>query len=316
MNEFQLALQAHDLELRRGDIRVLQLNIGRKCNQTCSHCHVNAGPARTEMMTRETMQKILAWLAKTEIPIVDITGGAPELNPHFRWLVESIKAQSRHVMDRCNLTILFEPNQEGLAEFLATHSVEIVASLPCYDFENVDAQRGTGVFEKSIRALQILNALGYGRSPNLPLNLVYNPAGPHLPPSQKALEAEYKKQLWDKFGIVFNQLYALTNMPIARFATFLRNGGKHEEYSALLQNAFNPDTVENLMCRDTINVGWRGEVYDCDFNQMLNLRLPGEEMLFLWDMAPTDFRGRDIQTGAHCFGCTAGSGSSCGGNLA
>ena len=238
------------------------------------------------------------------------------MNPHFRWLVEQAKSQNRHVMDRCNLTILFEPNQDGLAEFLAAHAVEIVASLPCYDFENVDAQRGDGVFEKSIRALQILNALGYGRWPHLELNLVYNPVGAHLPPPQSTLEAQYKAQLQQKFGIVFNQLFTITNMPIARFATFLRHNKQDAEYSTLLQKAFNPAAVENLMCRDTINVGWRGEVYDCDFNQMLNLPLCDEAPLFLCDVDLLNLRERAIQTGAHCFGCTAGNGSSCGGSLA
>jgi len=316
MNEFQIALDSHNLKLRRGSTRFLQLNIGRKCNQTCAHCHVNAGPSRTEMMTHETMERILAWLAKTEIPIVDITGGAPELNVNFRWLVESIKAQNRQVMDRCNLTILFEPDQNGLAEFLSRHQVEIVASLPCYDFENVDAQRGNGVFEKSIRALQLLNSLGYGNSPDLKLNLVYNPVGAHLPPDQSTLEAQYKAQLMEKFGIVFNQLFTITNMPIARFANYLRLSHQDAEYSGLLRHAFNPAAIEGLMCRDTINVGWRGEVYDCDFNQMLNLQLGRDEPLFLWDVDLPSFRDLEIQTGAHCFACTAGNGSSCGGSLA
>ena len=311
-----MALDSHDLKLRRGSTRVLQLNIGRKCNQTCAHCHVNAGPSRAEMMTRETMQRILAWLAKTEIPIVDITGGAPELNPDFRWLVENIKAQNRYVMDRCNLTILFEPNQENLAEFLAKHQVEIVASLPCYEWENVDAQRGNGVFEKSISALQLLNARGYGYLPELKLNLVYNPAGAHLPPDQSTLEAQYKAQLQENFGIVFNRLFTITNMPIARFENYLRLSHQDAEYSALLRNAFNPASVKSLMCRDTINVGWRGEVYDCDFNQMLNWQLGRAEPLFLWDVDLSNFGDLEIQTGAHCFACTAGNGSSCGGSLA
>ena len=316
MNEFQIALDSHDLKLQRGSTRVLQLNIGRKCNQTCAHCHVNSGPSRTEMMSRETMERILDWLAQTEISVVDITGGAPELNPHFRWLVESIKAQNRQVMDRCNLTILFEPNQENLAEFLAKNQVEIVASLPCYEWENVHAQRGDGVFEKSIRALQILNSLGYGHPPELQLNLVYNPVGAHLPPDQSTLEAQYKAQLMEKFGIVFNRLFTITNMPIARFENYLRLSHQHAEYTRLLRNAFNSSAVENLMCRDTINVGWRGEVYDCDFNQMLNWQLGRAEPLFLWDVDLPKFSDLEIQTGAHCFACTAGNGSSCGGSLA
>ena len=331
MNVFERTLAAQNISLRRGAPRVLQINVGKKCNQTCAHCHVNAGPSRREEMTRETMEKILAWLAKTDIETVDITGGAPELNPHFRFLVESVRAlprlhssengvgaSTRKVMDRCNLTILFEPNQENLPDFLAHHEVEIVASLPCYGKENVDAQRGDGVFQKSVRALQILNELGYGRDEKLILNLVYNPGGAFLPPSQEALEADYKTRLREDYGIEFNRLFALANLPIARFATWLRHTNRHEEYAQLLQSAFNPATVDGLMCRDTISVGWRGEVFDCDFNQMLNLAPPAEKLQksrYLWETEPRDFQGTEIATGAHCFGCTAGAGSSCGGAL-
>ena len=319
-NTFAEKLREHNLSLRRASTRVLQLNIGRKCNQTCAHCHVNAGPKRTEMMTRETMTRVLAWLARTEISIVDITGGAPELNPHFRWLVEEIRALNRRVIDRCNLTILFEPHQQNLAEFLAQHEVEITASLPCYEFKSVDAQRGDGVFEKSIRALQLLNALGYARDENLVLNLVYNPVGVHLPPLQSELETTYKRELSTRYGIVFNKLFCLANMPIARFNNFLKLSGREEEYSMLLENSFNPQFIENLMCRDTINVGWRGEVYDCDFNQMLGVQWRAERSLtanplYLWDVDLHASEGRTIETGAHCFGCTAGAGSSCGGAL-
>lgn len=315
MNTFDLKLQQEGLSLRRTSTRVLQLNIGRKCNQTCAHCHVNAGPARTELMTRDTMERVLAWLAPTDIPIVDITGGAPELNPHFRFLVEEAMAQGRHVMDRCNLTILFEPEQHDLAQFLAKHKVEVIASLPCYDFDNVDKQRGSGVFEKSIRALQTLNRLGYGQDEGLALHLVYNPVGAFLPPDQYHLEMTYKYELQERYGVVFNRLFCLANMPIARFATFLKQAGAWQEYSELLANAFNPTAVNGLMCRDTINVGWRGEVYDCDFNQMLNLQWQDKFPLYLWDIDPSHLDEREIVTGNHCFGCTAGAGSSCGGAL-
>lgn len=316
-NHFAQALEQHCLTLNHERTQVLQINVGKKCNQTCAHCHVNAGPARKEMMTRETMERILEWLARTEIPTVDITGGAPELNPHFRYVVERLKAlsQPRHVIDRCNLTILEEPGQEGLAEFLAAHQVEIIASLPCYSSGNVDAQRGEGVFAKSIAGLQRLNALGYGTHALLSLNLVYNPVGAHLPGPQTELETDYKRELAQTFGIVFNHLYTITNMPIARFAAFLRQSGQLEEYQELLVHSFNPASVEGLMCRSTLNVGWRGEVYDCDFNQMLGMQWRNGKPLFLWDIDSHQVEGRSIATGDHCFGCTAGAGSSCGGAI-
>lgn len=321
-NRFLQTLQQHDLTLTHDATRVLQINVGKRCNQTCVHCHVNAGPKRTEIMTRATMERILAWLAQTDVPVVDITGGAPELNPHFRYLVAQIKALEprRHVMDRCNLTILFEPGQDGLAEFLTEHEVEIVASLPCYGPENVEQQRGVGVFDKSIHALQKLNSLGYGLQAKLPLHLVYNPGGASLPGPQDALEAAYKEELMRHFGIVFNRLYTITNMPIQRFATFLRRNGQWQEYQELLANAFNPGAVAGLMCRDTLNVGWQGEVYDCDFNQMLGLQWRGgvggqPKPLYLWDIDAAQVAGRPVLTGDHCFGCAAGSGSSCGGAL-
>ena len=314
MNRFEKKLAAHDIALTRGGVEVLQLNVGKKCNQTCAHCHVNAGPARRELMTRATMKRVLEWLAPTDIPVVDITGGAPELNPDFRFLVSSARAQGRRVMDRCNLTILFEPNQEDLAEFLADHQVEIVASMPCYSAQNVDAQRGDGVFDLSIAGLQKLNSLGYGIDPKLPLNLVYNPGGATLPPSQNALESDYKRELKQHFGIEFNNLFALANLPIARFAAQLRHDNKLADYMDLLGQNFNPATVSNLMCRNTINVGWQGEVYDCDFNGMLNLQWA--ETPHVWDVDLSRVGGRAIATGAHCFGCTAGAGSSCGGAVA
>ncbi len=316
MNRFESALARHDLTLSRANTRVLQLNIGKKCNQTCAHCHVNAGPARSEMMTRATMERVLAWLDSTSIRVVDITGGAPELNPDFRFLVAEIRKMGRHVMDRCNLTVLFEPDQENLAEFLAQNQVEIVASLPCYGEENVDAQRGDGVFDLSIAGLQKLNALGYARDEKLKLHLVYNPLGAHLPPPQAALEADYKSELKQRFGIEFDSLFALANLPIARFATHLRRENQLESYLDLLETSFNPATIEGLMCRDTINVGWRGEVYDCDFNGMLNLQWEREKPLFLWEIDNETVENRAIATGKHCFGCTAGAGSSCGGALA
>jgi radical SAM/Cys-rich protein len=268
------------------------------------------------MMTRETIDRVLEWLASNPIQTVDITGGAPELNPDFRYLVSEIRSIGRHVMDRCNLTIFFEPGQEDLAEFLAQNEVEIIASLPCYGADNVDAQRGDGVFEKSIAALQKLNALGYGSDPKLPIHLVYNPLGAHLPPPQAALEADYKQELRKNFGIEFNSLYALANLPVSRFAQHLSCENELENYLDLLEGAFNPATIDGLMCRSTINVGWQGEVYDCDFNGMLNLQWQTEKPLFLWDIDNEAVEGRPIATGKHCLGCTAGAGSSCGGALA
>ncbi len=314
MQSFSQVLAAHDLQLQRTAARVLQLNIGRKCNQTCAHCHVNAGPARTEAMTRATIDRILNWLDKTAIPVVDITGGAPEMNPNFRTLVERCTAMKRHVMDRCNLTIFFEAGHEDLPEFLSAHRVEIVASLPCYGADNVDAQRGDGVFQKSIAALQKLNALGYGRDHTQQLHLVYNPLGAHLPPPQSALESEYKTRLREDFGIEFNHLFALANLPIARFAAQLRRENQWDSYNQLLIENFNASTIDGLMCRDTINVDWQGRVYDCDFNQMLKMSRPGAE--FLWELSLQELESGAVRTGGHCFGCTAGAGSSCGGALA
>jgi radical SAM/Cys-rich protein len=321
MTRFDEALRAHGLvELRRGKVEVLQINVGKLCNQTCGHCHVNAGPGRKEVMTVETIDRIVEWLARTDIPKVDITGGAPEIIPGFRRLVDRVRALDRKIMDRCNLTIFFEPGHETLPEFLAENEVEVVASLPCYSAKNVDAQRGEGVFEKSIRGLQRLNALGYGSDPRLALHLVYNPLGATLPPPQEKLEATYHAELEEHFGIVFNRLLAITNMPIARFATFLKREGKYEDYMRLLAENFNPASVDGLMCRNNLNVGWRGEVYDCDFNQMLKMRWylngtrPFQE-LSLWDIDPAEIEDRRILVGEHCLGCTAGAGSSCGGAL-
>jgi len=317
MNRFAQKLTEHSISLRRARPEVLQVNVGKLCNLTCVHCHVNAGPNRKEIMTRETVDRIIDWLAKTDIPTVDITGGAPEMIPDFRYFLECVKAlqPSRHIIDRCNLTILLESGYGDLAEFLAKRKVEIVASMPCYSAENVDAQRGEGVFEGSIRALQLLNSLGYGNDPELPLHLVYNPVGPFLPPAQEELEADFKRELAAHFGIVFNKLYTITNLPIGRFASYLRHNNKLEQYMQLLINNFNQATIDGLMCRNTISVGWRGEVYDCDFNQQLNMQWENGKRLFLWDVDPDQIDNREIMTGEHCFGCTAGAGSSCGGAI-
>ena len=317
MNRFSNRLTAERLMLRRSKPDILQVNVGKLCNLTCTHCHVNAGPKRKEMMTRETIDRIMDWLAKTEIPTVDLTGGAPEMIPDFRYFVERVCAlrPRRHVIDRCNLTILLEPGYEGLADFLAREKVEIIASMPCYSPKNVNAQRGEGVFDGSIKALRLLNRLGYGIAADLPLHLVYNPVGAFLPGSQAELEADYKRELATHFGIVFNKLYTIANLPIGRFAAYLRHNNMLEEYMELLINAFNPATIDGLMCRNTISVGWRGEVYDCDFNQQLDMQWCNGHKIFLWDVDPAKVENREIMTGDHCFGCTAGGGSSCGGSI-
>lgn len=316
MNKFTSRLASEDLKLHHRRTEVLQINVGKLCNLTCIHCHVNAGPKRKEIMTRETIDRIIEWLSRTNIPIVDVTGGAPEMIPDFRDLVERLKALSpaRHIIDRCNLTILLELTYDGLAEFLADNEVEIIASMPCYSPRNVNTQRGEGVFDSSIKALQLLNSLGYGI--DLLLHLVYNPNGAFLPAPQEQLEADYKRELREHFGIVFNKLYTITNLPIARFASYLRNNNKLDEYMQLLIENFNAATVNGLMCRNTINVSWTGEVFDCDFNQMLKLNWRKEgARLHLWDIDPAAVEHREILTGDHCFGCTAGAGSSCGGAL-
>jgi radical SAM/Cys-rich protein len=320
MNRFAQRLAEQSVSLRRGRPEILQINVGKVCNLTCVHCHVNAGPKRKEIMSREIIDRIIDWLAKTDIPTLDLTGGAPEMIPDFRYFIEQVKSLQphRHIIDRCNLTILLEHGYEDLAAFLAGNRVEIIASMPCYSPENVNAQRGEGVFEGSIAALQLLNSNGYGIDPDLPLHLVYNPVGAFLPPSQSELEAGYKRELKKHFGIVFNNLYTLTNLPIGRFASYLRHNNKLDEYMELLIQAFNPATINGLMCRNTISVGWRGEVYDCDFNQQLGMQWlnnGGSKPLFLWDIDPDSLAGREIMTGNHCFGCTAGAGSSCGGAI-
>jgi len=302
-------------------ITTLQINVGKRCNQACHHCHVEAGPNRTERMTAETANRLIQLMDSTNtVEVIDITGGAPELNPMFRPLVQAARDRGIHVIDRCNLTVLFEPGQEDTAEFLAEHRVEIVASLPCYSMENVDKQRGHGVFDKSIRALQRLNELGYGDPEGGPcLNLVYNPLGAFLPPAQKNLEEAYKVQLQEHFGIRFNQLFTITNMPIKRFALQLVRSGEVQSYMDLLVNSFNPTTVDGLMCRSQVSVGWDGQVYDCDFNQMLEIPLASEGLsnrpTIFEVQSLADLAQRPIATEGHCFGCTAGAGSSCGGAL-
>ena len=312
---FARTLSESGMALRRAaKIAVLQVNVGKLCNQTCRHCHVDAGPDRREVMTREIMQACLDVLDRTEIPVLDITGGAPEMNPNFRWFVREARSRGRHVIDRCNLTILLAPGYEDLPTFLAHHQVEIVASLPCYMPANTDAQRGEGVFDKSIRALQRLNAVGYG-SPDsgLALTLVYNPLGPALPPPQAALETAYRKELMTRYGLQFTRLYTITNMPISRFLDDLVRTGQYEVYHQRLIDAYNPATVAGLMCRTTLSVGWEGRLYDCDFNQMLGLELAEDAPRHVAELEPSRIAGRTIVTGQHCYGCTAGSGSGCQG---
>lgn len=305
--------------VRRAALQTLQVNLGYRCNQSCLHCHVNAGPNRTEAMDAATVDLVLAVLQARRIETLDLTGGAPELNVHFRRLVAGARALGVKVIDRCNLTILSEPGQEDLADFLAAQGVEVVASLPCYSPANVDRQRGDGVFEASIAGLRQLNALGYGQADSgLVLNLVYNPQGPVLPPPQSKLEADYKRELAAHFGIVFNRLYALTNMPIQRFGSTLVSKGSFASYMALLRGAYQAENLDTLMCRSTVSVDWQGDLYDCDFNQMLGLRarLKGRERPQLADLLDEDPDGEAVHTADHCYGCTAGQGSSCGGALA
>lgn len=308
--------------LRRGRLETLQVNLGYRCNQSCLHCHVNAGPNRTETMSRETISDVLVFVQVSKVRNLDLTGGAPELNPHFRDLVEKARELDVHVIDRCNLTVLLEPGQEGLADFLAAHRVELIASLPCYTEELVDRQRGKGVYERSIQALRRLNSLGYGApGSGLVLNLVYNPQGPALPPPQEALEADYKRVLGEQHGVRFNRLLALANMPIQRFGSTLVSKGQFNEYMALLHGAHRDENLASVMCRTLLSVDWRGFVYDCDFNQMLDLPLPppeklrGRKRVQLSELIGRDLDGHPIAVRDHCYGCTAGQGSSCGGAL-
>jgi radical SAM/Cys-rich protein len=317
MQPFAERLHLNGAGLKRRAVDVLQVNLGRYCNLACLHCHVEAGPTRKEMMSRENVEAVLRFLEASSIPTLDITGGAPELHSEFAYLVESARGLGRHVMDRCNLTVIFEPGKEYLPEFFRRHEVELVCSLPCYSIDNVDKQRGKGTFDGSIRALQILNQLGYGQPDSgLVLDLVYNPVGPHLPPAQEQLELDYKRILQDEFGIVFNRLFCLTNMPITRYATHLKLRREYEPYMELLESNFNAGTVGQVMCRNLISVGWDGGIYDCDFNQMLDLPIiEGDKRLHIGSLTMEQITKPAITVGDHCYACTAGSGSSCGGTL-
>lgn len=304
--------------LRRGQLTTLQVNLGYRCNQQCLHCHVNAGPKRTEEMDAKGINEVLAFLEARSIKVLDLTGGAPELNPHFKSLIERARALGTHVIDRCNLTILEEPGQETLAEFLADNNVEVIASLPCYMKENVEQQRGAGVFEPSLAGLRQLNKLGYGqKNTNLKLNLVYNPQGASLPPAQQQLEADYKQHLATEYGIHFNNLFTLANMPIQRFGSMLISKGQFDEYMNLLKEAYQAENLSSVMCRSMLSVDWQGYVYDCDFNQMLDMPLinSSNKKAHLSDLLDVESIGQPIAIADHCYGCTAGQGSSCGGAL-
>lgn len=313
---FKEILIGNNLSVSRKEVRILQLNIGKKCNQRCIHCHVDAGPERSEIMDRATMDRVLKLVSRTpRIHTVDITGGAPELNPNFQYLITGLTALNRKVIDRCNLTVLFEPGQERTASFLAENRVQITASLPCYLEENVNRQRGDGTYKKCIKALQMLNRLGYGlKNTDLTLNLVYNPAGAHLPPDQAVLESDYKAKLKEMYDIEFNNLLTITNMPIRRFARSLQRDGRLKNYMQLLREHFNPETVNRLMCRETLSVGWDGKLYDCDFNQALAIPLRHRKNS-VWKVEDLQFIDAEVALGDHCFGCAAGAGSSCGGVL-
>ena len=305
--------------LKRRRLETLQVNLGYKCNQACLHCHVNAGPNRTEAMDAATVQLVLSYLRASGATTLDLTGGAPELNAQFRPLVVEARKLGARVIDRCNLTILFEPGQQDLAAFLAAQRVDIVASLPCYTPELVDRQRGQGVYELSIAAIRCLNELGYGREGSgLSLDLVYNPQGPSLPPSQVKLEADYKRILGEQFGIVFNRLYTIANMPIQRFGSTLISKGQFNGYMELLRGAHRDENLDGVMCRSLVSIDWQGYLYDCDFNQMLGLPLavPGRRRPHLRDVLDRDLEGNAVVVRDHCYGCTAGQGSSCGGALA
>ncbi|GAC1446012.1 MAG: arsenosugar biosynthesis radical SAM protein ArsS [Pyrinomonadaceae bacterium] len=315
--DFDQKLAAQGVELRAAKIDTLQVNLGKLCNQACKHCHVDASPSRTEIMTRETAEQIVAVIKRFQINTLDITGGAPELNPSFRYLVTEARNAGANVIVRHNLTVMFEPQQDDLAEFFNARHVEVVSSLPYFLEPQTDAQRGRGVFEKSIAALRRLNAVGFGgEDSGRILNLVYNPVGAFLPPAQSAIETDFKRELKARYNITFNHLYTITNMPIKRFLDYLRRSGNEERYMRKLVEAFNPRTIEGLMCRNLISVDWTGRLYDCDFNQMLELGVARELPQVIAEFDPSRFAHRRISTGAHCFGCTAGAGSSCGGAVA
>lgn len=313
---FNEKLAAHNLELRATTIDTLQINVGKLCNQACKHCHVDASPKRTEIMPPIIVEQILAALKQFKIPTLDITGGAPELNSSFRFLVEKARALGAKVIVRHNLTVMFEDGQADLPEFFRSHEIEVVSSLPYFLAQQTDAQRGRGVFDKSIEALRRLNAVGYGINKNLILNLVYNPTGAFLPAPQTALETDFKREMLVRYNVSFNNLFAITNMPIKRFLDYLRRSGNEEKYMTKLLQAFNPQTIENLMCRNLISVDWTGKLFDCDFNQMLDLNVEKSAPQSIGEFDLSKLVERRIVTGAHCFGCTAGSGSSCGGAVA
>lgn len=319
MHETKPQLTATDFPaLRRRPLQTLQMNLGYLCNLACTHCHVAAGPKRTELMDRDTIDTALEFMRAQRIHTLDVTGGSPEMNPHFCDLVRAARAMGVHVIDRCNPTILNEPGYEWVADFLAAQQVEVVASLPCYTEETVDRQRGKTVFQSSITALQALNRRGYGqRESGLNLNLVYNPDGPHLPPAEAPLEADYRQHLRDEHGIEFNHLFTIANMPIKRFGSILISKNQFGEYMDLLKNAYRRNNLQNVMCRDLMSVDWRGYVYDCDFNQMLDMPLGAnpEPHTHLRDLLHADLTGKPISVADHCYGCTAGQGSSCGGAL-
>ena len=306
-----------DHKIKRTQTTTVQVNVGKYCNQACHHCHVEAGPKRTEKMTRETAQKVVDLIASSpSIQTVDLTGGAPELHPQFRFLVEQSRQLGKEVLDRCNLTALTLKGQEDTAQFLADNEVTVIASLPCYSHERVNKQRGGGVFEQSLTALKLLNKLGYGQDEShLKLHLVYNPLGPHLPPPQEMLHEQYKAELKKNFGIVFNELFAITNMPISRFLWDLKRNEQLDEYMQLLQDNFNPQALSSVMCKSLISISWDGLIYDCDFNQMLDIPLAGKQQSIFDLQSFEDLWKREVAVGSHCFGCTAGTGSSCGGSL-
>jgi radical SAM/Cys-rich protein len=310
---FASKLADSNISLVSATIDTLQVNVGKLCNQACKHCHVDASPIRTEIMQRETVDACLKVLRKNDIKTLDLTGGAPEMIPDFRYFVTEAKKIGIHTIIRHNLTVMFEENQVDLPEFFAENEVEVVSSLPYFIAAKTDAQRGTGVFDKSVEALKKLNAVGYGIDKKLQLNLVYNPVGAFLPPEQSAIEADFKRELKTRYDIVFNNLYAITNMPIARFLDWLRRTNNEESYMQKLVNAFNPNTIEGLMCRNIISVDWLGNLYDCDFNQMLEMPTESKQTIFNFDFET--IKNRTIATDNHCYGCTAGSGSSCGGTL-
>ena len=311
---FEKKLAEHGLALHACSVETLQVNVGKLCNQACKHCHVDASPTRTEIMTRETAELIIAAIRRFRFATVDITGGAPELNPSFRYLVSEARSLGSHVIVRHNLTVMFAPGQSDLPNFFREHEVEVISSLPYFLEERTDAQRGPGVFQKSIEALHRLNDAGYGiEGTGLILNLVYNPVGAFLPPPQTSIESDFKRELLSRHGITFNHLYTITNMPIKRFLDYLRRSGNEERYLRKLVEAFNPNAVDGLMCRNLVSVDWTGRLYDCDFNQMLELGVNPELPQSIGDFDPVKFASRRIMTGSHCFGCTAGAGSSCGG---